>query len=320
MGCFAKAQHPNALIAYTMDGVAQGTTYSIKYYANQPIDQSAIDSLLQVIDNSMSIYNEDSKISLFNNPKVRKIKMDEHMKAVIRESFKTYDMTDGYFDITVMPLINLWGFGPQGFKNNPTDKEVQKAKSMVGMQKLSIKGNYLIKKNKNLAIDVNGIAQGYTVDVLGNYFLAHDISNFIIEVGGEIVTRGVKPNGEFIVEIQRPYQSNEKEETHKIKLKDKAITTSGSYEKRRLVDGKYISHHIDPKTGYPIESQTLSVTLIANSALEADAIDNYLMFLPADEIIQYIENQKDMEVYVIYVENNTVKELQSFGFNNYIYK
>lgn len=319
LGCYAKAKHPKLVLVHSINGIAQGTTYSIKYYGDVTITKESIDSLLMEIDNSMSIYKDYSIISTFNNPNITKVKMDKHLKAVVDESFRTYELTNGYFDITVMPLVNLWGFGSKGFKNNPSYEEVKEAKSLVGMKFLSVKKDYLIKKKKGVSIDVNGIAQGYSVDILGNYLSSKNINNYIIELGGEIITRGSKPEGDFVVEIQRPQSGNTKS-AYRIKLKDKAITTSGSYEKRRIVNGNYVTHHIDPETGYPIESQTLSVTVIANSALKADAIDNYLMFIDPKKIIQFIENQKDMEVYVVYVENNTLKELQSFGFNNYIYK
>lgn len=311
-------QHSNNLLEHTIKGTAQGTTYSIKYYSTEQILKNEVDSILDEIDNSMSIYKPDSKISKFNDPKTKKIKMDHHMTNVIQESFKTYSMTGGYFDITIMPLVSLWGFGPMGFKNIPSEVEIKRARSVVGMNNILQKNGYLIKKKKNVSIDVNGIAQGYSVDVLSDYFLSKNITNFIIEVGGEIITRGVKLQGDFVVEIQRPYPSPENT-SYKIKLKDKAITTSGTYEKQIEMHNKFVSHHIDPKTGFPIENKTISVTVIANSAMQADAIDNYLLFINPDEAIKFVENQKDIEVYIVYIENNILKELQSSGFNNYIY-
>lgn len=318
MGCYVQAQHPNPLHAYTIQGFAQGTSYSIKYYAESPIPKQSIDSMLTVIDNSMSIYKADSKITLFNDPNTNEIVMDQHMKIVIAESIKTYKQTKGYFDITIMPLVNLWGFGPKGFKNEPQEEQIKEALKVVGMKNIKVIGDRLIKKKKGVSIDVNGIAQGYTVDLLSAYFEAQQITNFIIEVGGEIRASGRKPQGDFIVEIQRPYQSPELS-NYKVRLNNKAITTSGTYEKQVKVGNKIVSHHIDPKTGYPITNKTVSVTVIANSALEADALDNYLMFIDPQKVIQFIEKQKGMEVYVVYFENKMLKELQSSGFNNYIY-
>lgn len=320
--CCVQAQQNkiDSLYVYQIKGYAQGTTYSLKYYANKSfVSKESIDSLLNEIDNSLSIYKPESKISVFNQSKTKKVELDTHLKRVIKASLETYKATNGYFDITILPVVNLWGFGNQGPKNSPSQQDIDKAKSLVGIDNILIKDNYLVKRKKNVSIDVNGIAQGYTVDILSDYLTSKGIENFIIELGGEIVTKGSKPNGDFLVEIQRPYYQAG-ESVFRIALKNKAITTSGSYEKKKLVNGRYISHHMDPKTGYPIENHTLSVTVIANSALEADAIDNYLMFISPQEAVQFIENQTDNEVYIIYSENNFLKELQSSGFNNYIYR
>lgn len=319
LGCTLLGAHPKTFMEHTINGYAQGTTYNIKYYSDQEVRQGEVDSLLNIIDLSMSIYNKASLISTFNNPSTGKVRMDNHMRHVIDESFRTYNLTKGYFDITVMPLVNLWGFGSEGPKNKPTESELNFAKSLVGMSNLKRKGPFLIKKKKGISIDVNGIAQGYSVDVLSDFFQSKGIENYIIEIGGEIYAKGTKPNGPFLVEVQRPYQSHGLH-SYKIQLRDKAVTTSGTYEKQVKFDNKYVSHHIDPKTGFPIESKTLSVTVIANTAMEADAIDNYLIFLSPEEAVNYVEKQKDMEVYIVYAENNVFKELQSSGFNNYIYK
>lgn len=309
----------NATVVQTLSGYTQGTTYNIRYYAKETISKEEVDSVLNSIDLSMSIYREDSNISRFNSLETSQIKMDDHLYNVIQESFKTYKRTNGYFDITVKPLIDLWGFGPAGFKNKPDAEQISKALSFVGMSRcIKIKGKYLIKRKNSVSIDVNGIAQGYSVDVLSNYFLSKNIRNFIIEIGGEIVTRGTKPDGDFVIMIQRPTFQGANLNTYNVRLKNKAITTSGSYEKKINIDGKYVSHHIDPKTGYPIENGTLSVTIVANTAMEADALDNYLMYLSPSEAIKFAERNKAIEVYIIYVEDDMLKEVQSSGFKDYL--
>ena len=240
------------------------------------------------------------------------------MHKVITASFAYHKLTKGYFDITIFPLLKLWGFGPEGFRANPTDDQVNQVRKFVGLEKIELKGDSLLKKCNGVAIDLNGIAQGYTVDVLTQYFKDKGIDSFIIEVGGEIFSQGRKPNGDnYQIEIQRPSQSGQ---TCRVLLENKAITTSGSYEKFRMIDGKRYSHHINPGTGRPLSNTTLSVTLIANTAMEADALDNFLMYLTPQEAIAFIEENTDCEAYVVYAENNTLKELQTSGFNNYIYK
>jgi len=320
IGYVASAAYPIVTSPYTIRGQAQGTTYEVKYFADEEIvTKEDIDSIFSVIDASMSLYKPNSLISSFNSADTKKVKLDEHMYKVIQASLKYHKVTNGYFDVTVFPLLKLWGFGPDGFRFNPSKSQVDSVLRHVGREKLVLGGKYLKKRNKNVAIDLNGIAQGYTVDVLSKYLVQKKITSFIVEVGGEIYCQGEKPSGEmYKIEIQRP--GNDTKGCYKISLKNKAITTSGSYEKYRVVDGKPISHHIDPKTGYPLTNNTLSATVIANTAMEADALDNYLMFLPPKEAISFVETLPHVEAYIIYYENNTLKELQSSGFNNYIYK
>lgn len=305
--------------SFTIQGEAQGTTYLIKYYSDSHvIAKKNIDSLLNIIDLSMSTYRKTSLISQFNDPLCTAIDMDVHMKKVVEASFRTSKSTKGYFDITIFPLLKLWGFGPEGNKFHPSDRKIDSIMQFVGMNKLYKQKSKLVKTQRGVSIDLNGIAQGYSVDVLYDYLKSKGINNFLIELGGEIRSRGHKPDGDFIVEVQRPYD-NKDGETHLIKLKNKAITTSATYEKKHLVDGKVVSHHINPFTGRPTTSTVVSVTVVANTAMEADAIDNYFMYLSPQEAIDYAEKQKDIEIYLIYFENNVFKELQSSGFNKYIY-
>ena len=318
MSC-VKAQDTNILQEISIIGKAQGTTYLIKYYSTDTlVHKIQIDSLLDVIDLSMSTYRSESLITAFNKTATREIQMDKPMKDVIQASFKYYKKTKGAFDITVMPLVKLWGFGPNGFSKNPSTHEIDSVLSYVGMKHLKTKKNTLIKKKENVSIDLNGIAQGYTVDVLAKYLSQMGIKQFIVELGGEIRTKGTKPQGKFLIEIQRPYQQKEKS-TYKITLENLAITTSGTYEKQRYFNGKMISHHINPFTGYPLENSIVSVTVIAKTAMEADALDNYFMSLTPQKAIQAAEKMKNIEIYLIYNENNVLKELQTSKFNKYIY-
>ena len=283
------------------------------------LSKAEVDSIFNVIDESMSLYKRTSLISQFNALSTKEVRLDAHMYNVVKASFEYHKKTKGYFDITIFPLLKLWGFGPEGFRYNPTENQVDSVLQFVGLNNLILKGRYLKKKNKNVSIDLNGIAQGYTVDVIAAFIKKKDIRSFMVEVGGEIFCYGLKEDGEFYkVAIQHPFSDASK--SYKISLKDKAITTSGSYEKYRVLAGKPISHHINPQTGYPLTNSTLSVTVIANTAMEADALDNYLMYLKPEQAISFIEGIPNAEAYIVYSENNTLKELQSSGFNNYIYK
>lgn len=304
--------------SYTLSGRAQGTTYQIKYYADEKIAKHEIDSVLKVIDQSMSLYDPNSTICKFNNPQVTTVVMDDHMANVIQASWKTYKETRGYFDITVYPLVKLWGFGAEGPQDMPRPEQVDSVRRIIGMKKLRVKGNRLTKRVPNVSIDLNGIAQGYSVDVLASYLMDRGVQRFLIELGGEIRALGNKPDGPFVVEIYRPVAIG-KGQVLKVKMENNAITSSGVYEQQRNVGGKTISHHMNPLTGKPLESSIVSTTVIAKTAMEADALDNYFMSMNPEEAIRYANKRKDTEVYIVYFEDNTFKELQSSGFNNYIY-
>lgn len=322
LGCFVFAQHPNAFKEQVIQGRAQGTTYLIRNFSDKVILKKDIDSLLDIIDLSMSIYNPSSLISIFNQPATKKVKMDRHMAKVIHKSVEIHQQTNGYFDITVLPLVSLWGFGPDGYKKNPTDDAVSNILPRVGMRNLTIKSKKIIKNNPDVSIDLNGIAQGYSVDVVARYLEDNDVQNYLVELGGEIKVKGVKDSGQWQIAIQRPYSSNGVRSdslTYILNLKNKAVTTSGTYEKKRMVGNTYVSHHINPVTGYPVENATISATVIANTAMEADALDNYFIYLKPQQAVEFADKLKGVEVYLIYVENNSFKEAFSKGFKNYIY-
>jgi thiamine biosynthesis lipoprotein len=305
---------------YGISGVAQGTTYSIKYYAERElIKQQSIDSIFNVIDQSMSLYKAHSAVNTFNKPTVLSMELNAHMLRVVEASFHYNKLTQGYFDITVYPLLQLWGFGPQGFGKLPLDHQIDSVKKLIGIDKINLQGKVLTKQQSHVSIDLNGIAQGYTVDVVAEYLTGSGLQSFLVEVGGEIYAKGLKSdNSSYKIEIQRP--PGDQALNYKVMLKDMAITTSGSYEKYRTVNGQHYSHHMDPFKGEPMLNNVLSVTVIARTAMEADALDNYLMYLNPQEALAFVEKLPQVEAYIIYSENNTLKELQSSGFNNYIYK
>jgi thiamine biosynthesis lipoprotein len=304
--------------SHVLSGRAQGTTYQIKYYGEERISKQEIDSILKVIDRSMSLYDANSIICRFNDPNVSEVTMDEHMAKVVQASRKAYQDTRGYFDITVYPLVKIWGFGADGAKNVPSQEAIDSVRQIIGMKKLEVKGDRLSKRVRNVSIDLNGIAQGYSVDVLAAHLRSRGVKDFLVELGGEIRSFGSKPEGPFVVELYRPTHIA-KGEMLRVKMSNNAITSSGVYEQQRKVNGKMISHHMNPLTGQPLQSTIVSATVIAKTAMEADALDNYFMSLTPKEAIRFANKRKDVEVYIVCFEDNTFKELQSSGFNNYIY-
>lgn len=304
---------------HTIQGRAQGTTYMVKYYSNKQIHQSDIDSLLNIIDVSMSLYRDSSLIKQFNKEHIMSIRMDEHMRKVVRESFAIHKLSKGYFDITVFPLIELWGFGPNGFTKVPSEGQIDSLKQIIGMDKLYIEGDMLRKTDPHVRIDLNGIAQGYSVDFLCEYLSQQGIENYIVEIGGEVRTRGQKPGEAFKIMLDETNDVDPRYSKPILVLKDLAITTSSIREKNYSVGTKTVSHHIDPRTGRPIQNKTVSVTVIAQTAMLADALDNYFMYLDPVEAISLAEKIPSVEVCVYFNADKEIKVLHSSGFNKYLY-
>jgi thiamine biosynthesis lipoprotein len=296
--------HQPAWRKIQISGKAQGTTYHITWYAqDSTIGQPQIDSILARIDTSLSIYNPLSIISRFNDSASFVI-MDAHMRTVIEKSIDTYRKTGGIFDITVEPLVQAWGFGPKKITGLPDSATIRALKKCVGSNNLVLKGGELHKLKSCIKIDVNGIAQGYSVDIVANYLEAHGIRNYLVEIGGEIRVKGHKqPGGEKMkIGIEAPGDNDfELTMINRIVAVDSgAITTSGSYRKFYESEGKKISHLIDPRTGYPSQNELISVTVFARDAITADAYDNALMVMGLKKAMQFVEKRKDMAAHFIY--------------------
>jgi len=188
----------------------------------------------------------------------------------------------------------------------------------VGSDKLSLKGNYLSKRKPCITVDVNGIAQGYSVDVIAAFLETHGISVYIVEIGGEIRTKGKKPDGtKMKIGIEAPgnYENEPSVMQKIVALENTAITTSGSYRKFHESDGKKFSHIIDAKTGFPVQKEMISVTVVANDATTADAYDNVLMALGVKKGLAFVEARKDMAAYFIYKNpDGTISDTASSRF------
>jgi len=307
---------------YTLHGYAQGTDYTVKYFADSPLIRGCeIDSLLIKIDSSMSLYKSYSLINKFNtSTKGLTINMD--FKNVINKSFEIYKDTRGKFDVTVAPLVQAWGFGPKPVTSFPDRIKIKELLKNTGMNFLKLKGTELIKKRPEIQIDLNGIAQGYSVDVVAYYLLSRGITSFIVEIGGEISMKGPKPDGSAIrIGIEGPAlnENSEPRIRHVISFKEGAVTTSGNYRKYLQTGGKKISHLINPKTGYPLDNQLISVTIYAKDAITADGYDNAVMAMGVEEALAFVSARKNMEAYLIYHrKNGTVTDTLTAGFRKMI--
>lgn len=307
---------------YNIHGYAQGTDYSIKYFAaDSIITKYSIDSILSVIDSSMSLYKPYSQINKFNASKDG-LELDPHFVAVMRKSFEVYKATKGKFDVTVAPLVQAWGFGPRRIDKFPDSAEVKRLLSCVGMNSLRLKGNHLIKTKPCISVDLNGIAQGYSVDVLADYLIHKGISSFVVEIGGELRMNGPKPDGSPLrIGIEGPALTDGAEPVirHVIAINKGAITTAGNYRKYLQKGKEKIAHLIDPKTGYPLSNALISVTIYAKDAVTADGYDSPIMAMGVQEALDFVAAKKGMEAYMIYHrKDGSIADTLTKGFKKMI--
>jgi thiamine biosynthesis lipoprotein len=301
---FLSGSQPQEKRSWQLTGFAQGTSWHINYYApDSIISQVSIDSLLTKLDSSLSIYKPWSVISRFNQCK-DSLMIDEHLANVVAASLQTWQNTYGIFDITIQPVTQAWGFGPIKVTEMPDSLTVSNLMHCVDSRYLSLQGSMLIKQKPCVSIDVNGIAQGYSVDVLAGFLESKGIADYMIELGGEIRLKGLKYPGakRMRIGIEAPAESEfEPGLLQKIIIPaDGAVTTSGSYRKYFQSGGKKVSHIIDGRTGFPVSNELISVTVWAPDAITADAYDNALMVMGLDKAMQFLQQHPELAAYFIY--------------------
>lgn len=288
-------------------GFAQGTTYNIVYEDNGRINPDSIkrevESILAGFDMSLSLYKDSSILSKVNRNE--EVMTDEYFREAFRISAEISQLTGGAFDITVGPLVKAWGFGPDE-KKNFSDAKRDSLLALVGMEKVSLKDGKVIKTDPRISLDFNAIAQGYSVDVVYDYFKGKGIPEFLIEIGGEVRVKGDKGGKMWKIGIDKPVDNNMSPGSDLeaiISLKDKALATSGNYRKFYIENGIKYSHTIDPKTGYPAMSQLLSATILADECAVADAIATACMVMGKEKSIDFISSHPDYEGYLIFSDD-----------------
>ncbi len=303
-----------------INGYTQGTTYHLTYYAKDSIvRKQEITEILNKIDSSLSVYKPYSLISKFNNPACMEVIMDEHLRKVVKKSLEIYKKSGGIFDITVYPLVRAWGFSNKEISGLPDAATIKQILPYVGSDKLLLKDNKLSKKIPGVQIDVDGIAQGYTVDVISEYFNKKKIKNYLVEVGGELRVKGKKQpeNKTMQVGIEGPAKNAQDEPVIQkvVKMDNGGITTSGNYRKYFKEGDKVFSHSIDPKTGYPVQNQLIAVTVKAKDAITADGYDNVLIGMGLTNALKFLKHHTFLQAYFIYhKKNGIVTDTATAGF------
>ncbi len=305
--------------AESLSGNALGTTYNIKYFSEEELEvKPALDSIFHFINSSMSTYQDDSDISRINNGDTS-VLVDEHFVKVFKASQKIYEDSEGYFDPTVGNLVNAYGFGPEEKPEQPDVAYLDSLHRLVGFDKLQLGADNRIRKAEpGIYIDFNAIAKGYAIDVIAEYFDENDVSDYLIELGGELVAKGrnIQKDSDWIVAIDDPEQT-EGERTFQtiLALQDRAMATSGNYRKFSTdSSGNTFVHTINPLTGRAEKNDLLSASVLAENCTLADAYASAFMAMGFEKAVALLEKLDNVEAYFIYVNKGEPEVYASEGF------
>ncbi|WP_066221339.1 FAD:protein FMN transferase [Formosa haliotis] len=285
-----------------LSGPVFGTSYSVQYFSKNGINyQKQFDSLFTVVNHSMSTYIPDSDISKVNKNEVFTI--DDHFVHVFDASKSIYKLTDGDFDPTIGVLVNAWDFGPEKEIIGLDSLKIGHLMQSVGLEKVSRNGHKIIKQDPNTFLDFNAIAKGYGVDVIGRFLESKNISNYLVEIGGEIRTKGknIEKNKPWKVGVEMPHFDGTQSLIRAIELQDEAMATSGTYRKFKVDSlGNKFSHIIDPHSGYPSKTNLLSISVIAKDCMTADAYATAFKAMGMDKVKAFVNRNPELKVFLIY--------------------
>ena len=301
----------------SIKGNTMGTTYAVKFFpkTNNPVEIEEnyilIEKILKDINQQMSTYIPTSEISTFNQSESTDwFLVSEDFSKVLERSFKYYDLSNGQYDITVMPLVNLWGFGPDIFESPPSETIIDSVKAFIGQDLIEVENQKIRKKDSRVQIDLSSIAKGYAVDKIFNALNKYE--DLFIEIGGEIRTKS--KNKDWKIGINTPSITNFKNDIELvISLNNLSIATSGNYRNFYIIEDKFYHHEINPKTGYPISSNLGSVSIISNqSCLDADALSTMFYTIDNSEIVENLNGVESLSI--LLNEDKSFTKVFSSGF------
>lgn len=295
-----------------LQGLAQGSYYAVTYFDDEGRNfQREIDSVFHAVDVSVNLWVDSSVISKVNRNE--EVMLDKIFIDNFNIAQEAAQMSDGYFDPTISPIVAAWGFSNKT-GDSITPSLIDSLKQLVDYRKVKVENGKIIKENPAMQLDFNAVAQGYTSDMIANFLESRGIKNYLVDTGGEIMAHGSKPNGQpWIVGIEKPAESWDAEQVvqARIALRDKGLVTSGSTRKYVERNGKRYSHCIDPKTGYPVEHNVLSVTVLADNSVWADALASICMVMGLEKSLPLIQSLDGVEAY--YIFENDENELETFA-------
>jgi thiamine biosynthesis lipoprotein len=300
-GCDSNAERVEVLSGPTM-----GSTYTIKYVFNASTPAAdavgvEVQSILDEVDRQMSTYRLDSDIARFNqSPANTCLPMPQPVLDLAQYGYELSRSSDGAFDLTLGPLLNLWGFGPQArAKHVPSAADIAKAKTQIGYQHVRVVGNQLCK-DADVQVEFNSIAAGYTVDRISERFTELNIDSYMIEVTGELIAKGRKPDGSpWRIALEQPLGDGQRVIQRVLEIDGYGINTSGDYRNYFEENGVRFSHTIDPQVGAPINHRLASVTVVDPSALHADGLGTVLLVLGPERGLAFAEERKIAAFFVM---------------------
>lgn len=303
---------------YSVTGPMFGTSFSIIYSADKDYTR-AFDSLFTVVNNSMSTYIPDSKISKLNRNEDTYV--DEHFMEVFEMSRVICANTNGAFDPTIGAVVNAWDFGPEGKIVNLDSTQINSIMKSVGLGNVlfaKTSEGYKIIKPEDTYIDFNAIAKGYAVDVIADFLSNKEIENYLVEIGGEIRVKGynVVKNKPWKVGLDEPRFDGGQSTRKSITLEDCGMATSGVYRKFKIDEnGNRYAHIIDTKTGYPSKTNVLSVSVIASDCMTADAYATAFQAMGIESTTEFLKEHQELKVFFIFEDDNN--EIDTLSLNNF---
>ena len=297
-----------------LSGPVFGTAYHITYHSEINFE-TQFDSLFTVINNSMSTYQTNSDISKLNRNEHTTV--DAHFIKVFKTSEDIYKQTEGVFDPTIGAVVNAWDFGPETKIADLDRLKIDSLMLSVGLNKVTLVGNTIVKP-QGTYIDFNAIAKGYGVDVIGAFLESKNIKDYLVEIGGEIRSRGInkEKNAPWKVGIEMPHFDGEQSILEAIEIRDEAMATSGTYRKFKIDEnGNRYAHIIDAKTGYPSKTNILSISVIAENCMIADGYATAFKAMGIEKVKAFLKTHPELKVFFIF--ENDKNEFETLALNGF---
>jgi thiamine biosynthesis lipoprotein len=291
--------------AIYLEGEAQGTTYHIQYFDKKNRNlQKDIERLLKRFDASVSTYQSNSLISEINHNE-KYGRTDDYFDTCFFKAKEIWKLTEGAFDPTVYPLVNVWGFGPEK-KEKLEQTKIDSLLSFVGFEKITLSRGKITKSDARVSLDFNAFAQGYSVDLVSDFLLSKGITSFVVEIGGEVYAHGKRNGDPWYIGLEQPIENKTNVNPLNVifQIENIGVATSGNYRKFTIENGVKIAHHIDPKTGKPTSNELLSASIFTDRCISSDALATAVLVMGLDKAILFLTDHPEIQAYLIYSDKD----------------